>query len=69
MSLDSNTLPKGKKVDPENTTKTNSRVIRGGSWYSYPLNFRAACRGKNAPDYRGVDGGLRVVVLSGEGVN
>ena len=37
------------------------RVLRGGSWVSYPDVARAASRGRGNPDYRGDSVGFRVV--------
>jgi formylglycine-generating enzyme required for sulfatase activity len=38
----------------------NDRVVRGGSWYNYPLNLRAASRVRGASDLRLDDLGFRV---------
>jgi formylglycine-generating enzyme required for sulfatase activity len=37
------------------------RVLRGGSWGSYPLYCRAAFRFRNVPGYRSLNFGFRVV--------
>jgi len=58
-----------KNVDPENTTKSSARVLRGGSWYYYPQSCRAAIRSRSTSDYRGSHFGFRVVVVSGSGVD
>jgi len=36
------------------------RVVRGGSWFRYPLVLRSAFRFSNATDYRDYDLGFRV---------
>ena len=36
------------------------RVVRGGSWDSYPRNLRSAGRGRSAPDYRDYGIGFRL---------
>jgi formylglycine-generating enzyme required for sulfatase activity len=36
------------------------RVLRGGSWISFPQNLRSALRNWNLPDVRGSDIGFRV---------
>ncbi len=40
------------KIDKQNKSSVNSRVLRGGSWGTYPLHCRAANRGWNAPAIR-----------------
>ncbi len=39
-------------VDPINTVRSSSRVVRGGSWFSDGRLARRACRGGNHPDDR-----------------
>jgi formylglycine-generating enzyme required for sulfatase activity len=36
------------------------RVARGGSWYNFPPGLRAAFRGWNPPDFRGIGLGFRL---------
>jgi formylglycine-generating enzyme required for sulfatase activity len=50
------------KPDPLNEQKATDRVVRGGSWNSYPWGFRAAFRGRNSPDIRDSTVGFRIVV-------
>jgi formylglycine-generating enzyme required for sulfatase activity len=40
---------------------TGLRVLRGGSWYGHARNCRAAYRGRDAPGYRSVFAGFRLV--------
>ena len=40
------------------------RVLRGGSWGSYPRVVRAGCRSRNAPEYRIVIIGFRLARTS-----
>jgi formylglycine-generating enzyme required for sulfatase activity len=47
-------------VGPQN--KDDARVLRGGSWYYYPSSCRSANRVRDAPSYRNLDGGCRVVL-------
>jgi len=60
---------KVKNVDPENTTEAKYRVIRGGSWSSFPGNCRAAGHYGGTTDNRDGHVGFRVVVVSGSGVD
>ncbi len=47
--------------DPENTTKNQHRVLRGGSWNYSPEYCRSAYRRYFTPDYRLYYSGFRVV--------
>jgi formylglycine-generating enzyme required for sulfatase activity len=51
--------------DPLRTEEAgeSARVLRGGSWYSFPWLCRAAGRGRYAPASTGNDGGFRVAFL------
>jgi len=60
---------KAKNVDPENTTESTARVLRGGSWISNPDDCRAAYRLRLAAGIRVSYVGFRVVVVSGLGVD
>ena len=64
-----NSYAKAKNVDPENTTETGSRVLRGGSWGYLPQVCRAAYRGWFTSGFRSHDVGFRVVVASCSGVD
>ncbi len=48
-------------TDPTGQSSGSSRVIRGGSWYSYAGNCRSASRAGSAPRYRGFNFGFRLV--------
>jgi formylglycine-generating enzyme required for sulfatase activity len=52
-------LPGG--VDPEEVTQASGRVIRGGSWYSFAVDCRAASRCYNEPGTRRSCCGFRVI--------
>lgn len=57
---------KGPNVDPENTTETKHRAIRGGSWHNGSILGR--CAGRNTwtgPKYIHYNYGFRVVVETG----
>ena len=58
---------KAKDVDPENTTGTEFRVLRGGSWYTLDEHSRAANRSAGSIDEHFEFNGFRVVVVSGSG--
>jgi formylglycine-generating enzyme len=46
--------------DPRGPTEASRRVIRGGSWYSYPRYCRSANRDGFGPAHRNDDLGFRV---------
>jgi formylglycine-generating enzyme required for sulfatase activity len=52
------------KTDPLNTKAATYRVLRGGSWYSFPWFCRSAYRGVDGPDLRNGNFGFRVVLSS-----
>ncbi len=52
---------RGAGEDPVGAASGVYRVVRGGSWFDYPLAFRSASRGRNSPSVRSDDHGLRVV--------
>ncbi|MDP6047094.1 MAG: formylglycine-generating enzyme family protein [Phycisphaerae bacterium] len=58
-----------KSVDPENTTKASTHILRGGSWCSGFDYCRSACRDwcANGLRFNYYSFGLRVVVVSGSG--
>ena len=37
------------------------RVLRGGSWYSYPQNLRSVCHDSNWPSFRSNIHGFRLL--------
>ena len=49
------------KKDPFNSSKSDARVLRGGSWSYRVGDCRAAGRRRDAPGSRGDSGGFRVV--------
>jgi formylglycine-generating enzyme required for sulfatase activity len=55
--------PTGDVVDPKGPSQGEARVLRGGSWLSYPSKCRAAHRDGNPPDVRSGIYGCRVVCL------
>lgn len=48
------------REDPHNTAMASLRVIRSGSWYSYPGYCRPAFRSRYTPENRDCDLGVRV---------
>lgn len=50
--FDANYYSSSPRENPIGPTLGNSRVLRGGSWYSSQGNVRAAGRGVNSPDFR-----------------
>jgi formylglycine-generating enzyme required for sulfatase activity len=58
--------PKGPVTDPTGPAKSDSRVLRGGSWFSdAPGNLSCAYRNNNTPDNRNQNNGFRCVVVVG----
>ena len=56
---------KAKNVDPENTTESKARIVRGGSWSIDAFFCRAAIRYDSPPRQRSVFFGFRVLVYAG----
>ena len=54
----------GKAWLSRNDNRSHRRLLRGGSWYDFPLNCRSALRNLNSPDNSNGDVGLRVVAPS-----
>jgi len=54
------TYPSGSQSNPDGVTSGADRVLRGGSWGSYPQHVRAAVRNSFAPVYRYSYIGFRV---------
>lgn len=52
---------------PEGTANGTYRVLRGGSWKSWKINFRVAGRGNRDPSYRFEDYGIRIVLSADDG--
>jgi formylglycine-generating enzyme required for sulfatase activity len=52
---------KGKEKVCINKNSNKYRVLRGGSWFSYPWGLRAALRDGGPPDSRAFNGGFRLV--------
>ncbi len=63
---DSNYYQSSPACDPENTSKSQYRVLRGGSWYYSAADLRGAARGGYNPDSWGLIDGFRSVFLGGE---
>ncbi len=60
---DFNYYRKSARNDPLNETASEMRVLRSGSWGSYPGICRSANRSGSTPDYRNRTIGFRVVML------
>jgi formylglycine-generating enzyme required for sulfatase activity len=60
---DFNYYRKSPRNDPVNETGSEMRVLRSGSWGSYPGICRSANRSGSTPDYRNRTIGFRVVML------
>ena len=52
--------PVEQATDPSGPSEGQYRVLRGGSWYSFPLHIRSAYRGWSEPARSGYDIGVRV---------
>jgi formylglycine-generating enzyme required for sulfatase activity len=52
---------RGPIEDPVGPTSGTYRVVRGGSWFDYPVPLRCASRGRDSPSNRPDDHGFRVV--------
>ena len=52
------------RTDPTGPGQGESRVRRGGSWSSSPVNCCSASRGRSTPDYRFNYDGFRIVLVS-----
>ena len=51
--------PSGAQTNPSGPATGDYRVLRGGSWYGYPLNVRSAYRGRLNPGSTSYDPGFR----------
>jgi formylglycine-generating enzyme required for sulfatase activity len=56
--------PAGEVTDPTGPKEGSLRVLRGGSWHTYPKRCRSAIRIRSGPGYRLDINGFRVVVLA-----
>jgi formylglycine-generating enzyme required for sulfatase activity len=56
--------PAGEVTDPTGPKEGSLRVLRGGSWHTYPRRCRSAIRIRSGPGYRLDINGFRVVVLA-----
>jgi formylglycine-generating enzyme required for sulfatase activity len=45
--------------NPVSPEEGDSKVMRGGSWFIYPVNVRSASRNWGIPDLTAYDGGFR----------
>jgi formylglycine-generating enzyme required for sulfatase activity len=54
--------PSGLVTDPTGAASGAKRVLRGGSWHLNPRKCRSALRGRDAPDNRNDNFGLRVAL-------
>ena len=50
------------QTNPTGASSGSSRVLRGGSWNNFARNCRSSYRYGNAPDYRNIGSGLRLVL-------
>lgn len=63
---DENYYSKSPTSDPENTTSSSYRVLRGGGWIFSAEYCRSALRDRHDPGFRGDDLGLRVLLVPGQ---
>lgn len=61
---DSNYYSSSPKTNPSNRSRSDYRVVRGGSWGDGELYCRVAFRGYDNPSNRFVNFGFRVVIVS-----
>ncbi|MCR5163123.1 MAG: SUMF1/EgtB/PvdO family nonheme iron enzyme [Thermoguttaceae bacterium] len=61
--LDKEYYSRSPMSDPENTTASSSRVLRGGCWELNARYCRSACRYSRSPDFRYYDLGLRIILV------
>jgi len=54
--------PSGTVTDPKGPGSGSDRVLRGGSWFSYSLFSRSACRYGTSPGLRTHNLGFRLVL-------
>lgn len=57
--------PSAAQTDPKGPDSGVRRLLRGGSWYGYPVFVRASNRGYDTPSYRGSDFGFRLARAAG----
>jgi len=53
--------PSGSVTDPTGAASGSDRVFRGGSWFSFSVNYRSAFRYGHTPDNRHFNHGFRVL--------
>ncbi len=63
---DSNYYKSSPMCDPENTSKSQGCVLRGGSWFNSAATLRGAYRDRDLPDSRSSYDGFRSAFLGGE---
>jgi formylglycine-generating enzyme required for sulfatase activity len=56
--------PSSAVADPSGASSGDDRVYRGGSWRSYAVFCRSACRGFGTPEHSSYALGLRVALVS-----
>jgi formylglycine-generating enzyme required for sulfatase activity len=55
--------PTGDVVDPRGAAASESRMKRGGSWFDFAANCRAAQRGTSSQGSRGISVGFRPALV------